>query len=249
MSSDFPFERVTKSHLERLCNVLWSWPFCNACSNGTGCPSEECPFQRSGRLKPYFDYYKEVTANFQYNTTSSQSSNLRSHEILFSLIQNLKGDPRQTRKQLREKSFAHRPQRDEFDEQKIVDLAIEIMLMVDCSVGHFSTIPTVGPYRALWQEDTSVVEFVTDMFPTTDHPRFNDEDVEQGRDIKQYILARKLKKHAGLKFLPTDDLRCHLKLDKSSGVVQIFHHTAFLKEHLRLTRNKPNLSLNQSLQL
>jgi hypothetical protein len=52
-------------------------------------------------------------------------------------------------------------------------------------------------------------------------------------------MARKLKKHAGLSFRPTDDLRIHLKLNQRTGVVEIFHHTAFLKEHLKLTRESP----------
>ena len=41
-----------------------------------------------------------------------------------------------------------------------------------------------------------------------------------------------------------------MKLDAALSVVDIFHHTAFLKEHLRLTKNKPlNMTVRDSLNL
>ncbi|KAF4629702.1 hypothetical protein G7Y89_g8446 [Cudoniella acicularis] len=89
-------------------------------------------------------------------------------------------------------------------------------------VSQHSAVRTTDRYRALWENSTSFAKFRIDMFPTPDYPRLSGEDVEQGNDIKRRLLARKLKKHAGLKILPTDDLQCHLKLDKKSGVKILF---------------------------
>jgi hypothetical protein len=68
--------------------------------------------------------------------------------------------------------------------------------------------------------------------------------------MRRALKAKKLQKHAGLQFRSTDDLRSHLKLDDALGVVDLFHHTAFLKEHLRLTKDKPlNMTVGDSLRL
>ncbi len=85
-------------------------------------------------------------------------------------------------------------------------------------------------------------EFITSVFPKTDHPSID--------QIKENLKATKLKKRARLRFEPTDDLRNHLRLDRKRAVVEIFHHTAFLKEHLRLTKDEPrNISVVDAIKL
>jgi hypothetical protein len=85
-------------------------------------------------------------------------------------------------------------------------------------------------------------EFITSIFPKTDHPSID--------DIKDNLRATRLKKRARLSFEPTDDLRNHLKLDRKRAVVEIFHHTALLKEQLRLTKDRPrNITVVESLKL
>ncbi len=84
----------------------------------------------------------------------------------------------------------------------------------------------------------------------TDHPSFNEDQDSFSVDIKRTLMAKKMKKRIGIKFQRTDDLRRHLKLDRKQNVLEIYHHTAFLKEHLRLTKDKPhNLSTSDSLRL
>jgi hypothetical protein len=69
-------------------------------------------------------------------------------------------------------------------------------------------------------------------------------------DMRSALTAKKLKKRAGLSFRPTNDLRSHLKLDRRKGVVEIYHYTAFLKEHLRITKGeKGDLTISDSLKL
>ncbi|MCJ1379602.1 hypothetical protein MMC17_002704 [Xylographa soralifera] len=88
-----------------------------------------------------------------------------------------------------------------------------------------------------------------DIFPMTDHPGLNSNgETDSPLNIRTALTAKKLMKRAGLKFQATDDSRCHLKLDRENDVVQIYHHTAFLKEHLRLIKDKAlNISVSESL--
>lgn len=87
-------------------------------------------------------------------------------------------------------------------------------------------------------------------FRITDHPNLNGDQSESSFDMKAALNANKLKRHAGLRFRPTDDLRSHLKLDRNAGTVSIYHHTAFLKEHLRLTKDQPcDLAIKDYLKL
>ncbi|KAK0611633.1 hypothetical protein B0T14DRAFT_594889, partial [Immersiella caudata] len=53
--------------------------------------------------------------------------------------------------------------------------------------------------------------------------------------IKPSLTVTKIIKIAGLTIKGTSNLRDHLKLNNNTGVVEIFHHTTFLKEHLPLT--------------
>lgn len=97
-------------------------------------------------------------------------------------------------------------------------------MMVICSASRQSSaLLEHGSHQAPWASDVAFSQFITDAFSKTDHLSIN--------NIKENLRARKLKKRAGLRFQPTDDLRNLLKLDQKRAVVEIFHHTAFLKEH------------------
>ena len=49
-------------------------------------------------------------------------------------------------------------------------------------------------------------------------------------------MAKKLKSRLGVRFLPTDSLRAHLRYDRKAHAIEIFHHSAFLRENLRMTK-------------
>lgn len=83
-------------------------------------------------------------------------------------------------------------------------------------------------------------------FPKNDYPSPNENDLNSYQNIKNSLTARRLKKRAGLQFQATNDLRNHLRLDRKRGIVQVFHHTAFIKEQLRLTRDLGELSVNKA---
>jgi hypothetical protein len=101
-----------------------------------------------------------------------------------------------------------------------------------------------------WTDNMQFSQFIDEIFPKSDHPSLNDLEASTTAGLRASLMARKLKKHASLTFQPTDDLRNHLRLNQKAGVVEIFHHTAFLKEHLRLTRDSPrNITVGESISM
>ena len=238
--SSFPLERFTESQLQQLGQVLWSWELCQDCHNQNRCELEDCPSRRSKRLARFFEQYKDLTASYEPNVRPNEQPALSTHEDLFEIIKTLKTDRDLARVQLTDKLFANRPGgRPPIDRlDSAVNLAVRVMAMVNCSAqGQSSGLLEHGAYPILWRSNVTFSQFISSIFPVTDHPGLNDNDPESSMDIKTALTAEKLKKRAGLKFQPTNNFRNHLKLDRKNGVVEIYHHTAFLKEHLRLTKD------------
>lgn len=252
--SYFPLEKTTASELDRLGQVLWSWFLCEDCQSGKRCEQDGCLSQRSKRLMRFFDYYKSLTSSYECDTLPGQQHTLKTHEDLFKIIEDLRSDPDITRSQLAERLFMQRPgQRPPHlaDQERAINLAVRVMTMVNASAQCQSYgLLEYGAYQIPWRNDDTFSQFITDVFPMSDYPSLNDVGTESPLNMKASLMAKKLKKHAGLKFRPTDDLRSHLKLDRKNGVVDIYHHTAFLKEHLRLTKDQPYiLSVSEFLKL
>jgi len=117
-----------------------------------------------------------------------------------------------------------------------MDLAIKSLAMINSFTPHLSPeITENDACRMPWTADASFRNFCKLTFPRMDHPILNDPEASLFSDVKASLRARKLQKVLGLKLCPTDDLRNHLRLDWKSSSLYIFHHTAFLKEHLRMT--------------
>lgn len=254
MDAQFPLERVTKTQLRQLGQVLWSWPPCQECIDDGVCAVDECPFKRLVRLGPFFEYYKDLASSYEPETRTKPA--LKTHEDIFRIIRILRNEPTLTRARLCAEIFGTEPSGfsiPDVDRQNAIDMAVKTMLMVGCSAQH-GTLGLVeqGVHPIPWLGTVPFADFIADAFPKTDNPVINDHDGEEVRllSTKSALLARKLKRRAGIKFRPTDDLRNHLKLDRREAVVELFHHTAFLKESLRLTKDKkPALSTAESLGL
>ncbi|MCJ1355092.1 MAG: hypothetical protein MMC33_005083 [Icmadophila ericetorum] len=251
--SQTPLERISESGLRQLSFVLWFWPTDLACHSCGGCANDDCLTRRSKRLVHFFNHYKYLTASFEHDTQSAEQQVLRSHKDLFKIIQTLKSDPDIPRSQLTKNCFTHYdsgssgPQHD--DQERAVDLAVRAMFFINCSAEHQSFhLLEHNADRLKWRDDITFNQFVSEAFSMTDHPSLNDNETTLPVSIKKALLARKLKKVAGLTFRGTDDLRNHFKLDHKTGVVKVFHHTSFLKEHLRLTKDgNYDASLSESL--
>lgn len=237
-----PLRKVTEKQLLQLCQMLWSWELCEQCNNGKSCVTGDCPSNRLRRLGRFLQYYKDLTGSYQPDLEPGERRALSTHEDLFRIIQRLRLHPHMSRGQLANGEFAtvaaDRLLKPAPDQHHAINLAVRVMTMVNCSAQEQSqAFLEHGNYQVPWRSDVPFSQFISDIFPKTDHPEINDDSRGSSSHIRTALMARKLRKHAGLDFRATDDLRRHLKLDRRTGIVEIYHHTAFLKEHLRLTRD------------
>ncbi|KAF7922397.1 uncharacterized protein EAE97_011139 [Botrytis byssoidea] len=230
MTLEYPLETVTTPQLQALATILWSWFICTDCLAETLCKTPNCSWSRSTTLSRYFEFFKISTSGYKCNIVAGQSPGLSSYSDLFRIIEQLKSSPELSKAELLEKLFTDRPTRPY--QERALNLAVQVLVMINCSVSRQSSVLL----------EYGNEHFLNDVFPKTSHPSID--------KIKSELLATKLKKNARLLFQPTDDLRNHLRLDRKSGVVEIFHHTAFLKEQLRLTKEQPqSLSVSDLIRI
>ena len=252
--SHLPLEKVTDKQLQTLGEILWSWNLCEGCRTGGFCNTEACPSQRVKRLGRFFERYKDLTSSYEADTAPGDRAALSTHEDLFAIIKKLKLEPDITRAAFAAEVFKEDTCRrvpSFADRERAINLAVRVMAMVNCAAQRQSSgLLEHGLAQAPWRSDVTFSQFIISSFPMTDHPGLNDDDLKSSMDLKAALMAKKLKRRIYLKFQPTDDLRRHLKLDRKNGVLEIYHHTAFLKEHLRLTKDKePNMSVSESIRL
>jgi hypothetical protein len=172
---------------------------------------------------------------------------LKTHDHLLSIIQNLKSKynkPRSivTAEQFSQPSKALEPSID--DQNRTFDLAVIIMTSVCCSIENgFSSGTELCLDPGIWRSDESLQEFLDSTFPKRGHSSLN---MANGplHGIRDQLTATKLAKVVCLRFRGTDDIKNHLNLDHQTGIVEIYHYTSVLKEHMLTTREKGN---NQSL--
>ncbi|KAF7933297.1 hypothetical protein BELL_0398g00140 [Botrytis elliptica] len=236
MAAIFALRKVTTAQLQELTKTLWSWQICIDCQAGTPCTTPNCTWYRSTVLGSYFEFFKSSAYNYKYNLTSGQSPGLACFEDLLEIIKALKAYPEYTKAELLEALFPDRPAR--ADQERALDLAAQVVMMINCSASRQSSVlMEYGTQGARWYYEDCYISFLHDIFPKTAHPSID--------EMKNKLRATKLKKQAGLRFQATNDLRNHLRLDRKTGVVEIFHQTAFLKEQLRLSKEIPsNMSAN-----
>ena len=253
-ASPFPLRGTTVRQMQKLGQVLWSWSTCDDCSNNLFCITENCPSPRAKRLVRYFEHYKALTASYEPDIRPSETPALRTHDDLFDILGQLKLMPDMPRAQFTGLVFQKRAQQltpPAADKERALDLAVKVMVMVNCSARREPSGQLEhGPHQIPWVSDVAFGQYITNIFPITDNPSLNDDESKASIDIKSFLTARKLSKRIGLKFQPTENLGRHLKLDRKTNTIEIFHHTAFIKEHLRLTKDCPRtMSVAQSLRL
>ena len=206
------------------------------------------------RLTRFFEYYKSLTTSYEPEVGIGEVAALNRHEDLFALIRFLKANPDLTRAQLAEIAYPNVSNQriaSAVEQERAITLAVQTMIMVNCSPwGQSTALLESGSHRTPWRSGIPFSQFVSDIFPTSDFPDLNDDETGLSHNMRTSLLARKLKEVVGMEFRPTDDLRNHLKLDRRNNVVEIYHHTAFLKEHLRLTKDRPDcVTLSDSLKM
>ena len=133
----------------------------------------------------------------------------------------------------------------ESDQNRAFDLAARVLTMTNVvgadgqdlfnqtDSGEEGGIGSLLP--AVWTPTRCLQDSMTDFFPSRIHPSLQAGDAQAGV-IKKSLTAEMLRKVAGIKIEPTDNLRDHLKFDSTAGVALVFHHTSVLKEHLLATK-------------
>lgn len=225
----FPLESVTRLQARQLGQALWDWKV-NASNENIQSRA------LTTRLKPYLQYYREMTMSYisdAFSTNEAQA--LRSHDDLHGIVTLIRSKPDTPRAMLTREYFSGR-QPDKItltvDENLAFNLAVKAILMVDCSFeGQAVTLETM-----VWRNDQSVRELVSTAFPARDHLDSN-LHYDLMPDMKSALRASRLRKVARLSFHGTDDLRNHLRMDPSTGIIEIYHHTAFLKECLDASKD------------
>jgi hypothetical protein len=95
------------------------------------CKTEECAWPRSTILGRFFEFYKDLTSTYELGIKYGQQLSLQKCEDLFAIIRELESNLDIMRQDLLEKLFPDRPVRS--DQERIVNLAVRVMMMVNCS--------------------------------------------------------------------------------------------------------------------
>lgn len=240
-----PLDSVEESLLTQLGQVLWGWENCSACAPGTPCDPKSHPRQQPARLERYFQFYKALTFTYIDNCAPADKI-FQQHGDLYQAITQLKSNPDITRadfhRGIATASGQKSPSR--VGLLQASTLAVKVMTMIDCSpLHHSSDRLETGVFRLYWKDDVPFSKFLQDLFPTESHPILSFVDSDVFLDVRSELRAVKLRKHLGITFRPTHDIRNHLRLDRRQNVLEIYHHTAFIKEQLRLTKGTGDFSV------
>lgn len=234
----FPLHKVAESDLQCLGRVLWGWELCGKCDGLQRCTNTNCPWRRAEKLAGFWNWYKDIAAMYVPEQVCKTAA-LRSHGDLLDIIRLLKTQPEKPRSHLTQHFFASRDDAqaglpNPADQSRAFNIAARVLLMVNCGLSQqsiesleYSQLPRP------WRKDVSVALFIDESFPTSDNPYFDDQpDSPENDAIRESVTAKALKKRAKLRLEPTDDLTNHLRLDRRTGIVEVFHNTAVLKESL-----------------
>ena len=239
MTVPYPLVKATDSELYSLCQCIWAWESCICNDELCHCSEEVDHAHRMGQLRRYLDFYRQLTSAYEPAVETGSLPALSSHGELIRIIRTLKENPNILRSQLAGVMFPDQ-QYQQGDVDMAISLAVKALCMVSSggstsvSLPHTVVLLETGSHHITWRDDVSFRAFLDASFPLSDNLALND-PVSVFSDLTTSLSAVQLKKHAGLEFEPTDSLQNHLKLDRRAGTVQVFHHLAFLKEHLRST--------------
>lgn len=258
--SPFPLAACTDQDLQSLCSHLWAWNICDDCKAGrsVGRHDPQCSWVgKKGRLENYFAYYRSITASYVPELLPGNSPALEDHQQLHTLIEALKNNGNVLRGDITNSfyashKFTNRPEPPAYDQNKAVDLALRVMAMLNCAADDLSlNLLESGVAPLPWREDETLLQFFDKIFPQATY-QLLDTKSGHGRSpgITALLAAVRLKSIARLTLEPTDDIRDHLRLDQSTGVVLVYHHVGYLVECLRASRHaKSNGGVEEEMKM
>lgn len=245
LESIYPLTNVSRKDLASLCDVLWNWRPCANWVTERPCHQRAkgvaCLCQRAETMTPFFDFYREVTAFYVPELACNSNPALRTHDDLRRIVQYIKDRPDDTRLQLTKQHFekctASNPKRlPSNDQNRAFNIAARIMTMLTCSTeGQSDGLLEAGSQPTPWYNDQSFNQFINSAISKQNTVAFelHDSAPLSMKLPPGSITAKRLRKLAKLKIIPTNDLRNHLLLDETGGTVSIYHYTSILRQQLR----------------
>jgi hypothetical protein len=201
---------------------------------------------RIQRLGRFLDFYRNLSMSYEPELMDQECAAIETHHNVAELICAVKLMSEISRAQILLGLFEAHPKKNQLstrERQMVLNMIIRITFMVDCTGSRQPyALLEEGVGRRCWQDNTTFCDFMISSFPIVDQAALGEPETVLLKDIQSQLSARKLKKHLRVRFRPTDDLRSHLRFDRRTNTVDVFHHTAFLKEHLRCTKGRTDVN-------
>lgn len=243
-----PRDPCTENNFKQLLECLWSFPKYDARPHRhsvSDCAAVDCALERLPRLESFYKFYQQLSLIYETEETPGSTPAVRFHEDLHDIIRLIRNNVDLTRRQFVERCLTNHPAgapsvTDE-DRDRAIDLAVRAMTMINCQHQNLSLgLVESGIADSKWSCNTTIAQFIESCFRTPLRQTSLDKnDADSGKElVKSNLTAALLARRAKIRFKPTNDLRRHLYFDRKLRVVEIFHHAAFLKENLRLTKSQ-----------
>ncbi|KAL2863803.1 uncharacterized protein BJX67DRAFT_362679 [Aspergillus lucknowensis] len=202
-------------------------------------------------LSTYFAYYESVFCSSinPRGFVKRYSPAISTHEDVLECARRLRENPTSTREQLTSSLFPDRTIPPETKDYALRSV-IYIMLMLNCSLKRMHSPGfKIGSYSPIsWEAEESLVAYVERALPRV--PMDKGAPFVTWEERGKELRAWKLKKRYHLQLRPTSNIAEHLLCDPATRTVYIFHHTAYLKAHLRRCEKQPlNEEARESLKL
>ncbi|KAK4455307.1 hypothetical protein QBC34DRAFT_489622 [Podospora aff. communis PSN243] len=227
-----PLQNADVGLIPKLGQALWSW---ETRQGGAPVTAERCK-----HLHRYFQFYTAAVSTYLDASPNPAARSLLSHEDLFRAISTLRSNPALTKKEYCQAQF---PPTSELDFSNAAALVVRVFVMIESGVLHHSSNRLEkGSFRIHWKDNVAFSQYLQQLFPTENHAVLGHVDNELFLTMKSSLRANKLKKHLRISFRATHDIRNHLSFDRQANVIDIYHHTAFIKEQLRTTQEGADFS-------
>jgi hypothetical protein len=241
---------ATESDLLRLFSVLWRLEFCQPCLESdlsSQCQTFICPRRTAcEKFDRYVAYYKRQCGS--YDPANDGSWRLNTHDGIRAIIAMLQANPDQQKLDIRQRLSSNLPrnqtgdkcdQPDMDERDSAIDLAASVMTMINClSQESSSLLLEEGSNRLSWRPGVPFSAYIELVLPQRQGPDRSHLLNQSYLDAScPLVTAKELKRVAKTRLQGTDDITSHLRYDVINNVLFIFHHTSFLKEQLRLSKD------------
>ena len=243
--------------LPQLGAILWSWQLCTGCEQHSDCGGESCPVGRNGRLGRYLAVYSRITRLYQRQSKSELRPILEGSDDLLDLFVTIRQELGYSRNTVVRQIFRTKHSNNEDPSGGQLDdcnaalaAAIKIAFMVDphSQTPGFISLESGTLYQG-WTSEESFTTWWDNLFESQ---RIHDTRFKTSKKVTGKIpdvSAPALHKHVNLQVRGTNNIANHLTVNWDQRVIYVFHHTTFLKEQLRFTRDLPEMTPPDGLKM